>query len=109
MIVCPCVQVVCCLQVLSELIENADISSAQKLQMHNDVTEFNDILGGCERLLRTPIPLSYTRNSSRFIMMCLLFFPLATVTKLGLAVIPMTTFLSFLFLGALLIRRQDQY
>ena len=71
----------------------------QKLQLNRELTVYNDILGGSERLLRTPIPLSYTRNSSRFLTLCLLFFPLATVAKLGLAVVPVTAFVSFLFLG----------
>jgi predicted membrane chloride channel (bestrophin family) len=29
-------------------------------------TFFHDVLGKCERILKTPIPLSYTRITSRF-------------------------------------------
>ena len=94
-------QVVCCQQVLSEMIEAVPMAGAQRLQMHDELTTFNDILGGCERLLRTPIPLSYTRNSTRFLVLCCLFFPFGTVTKLGLAVVPATALVTFLFFGAL--------
>ena len=30
-------------------------------------TFFEDAMGSCERILRTPIPLSYTRHTSRFL------------------------------------------
>ncbi len=30
--------------------------------------EFEDIVGTCERILRAPIPLSYTRHTSRFMV-----------------------------------------
>lgn len=36
--------------------------------MDENLTVFADVTGGCERILRTPIPLSYTRHTSRFMM-----------------------------------------
>lgn len=35
------------------------------LRMDENLTAFADCLGGCERILRTPIPLSYTRRVQR--------------------------------------------
>jgi hypothetical protein len=92
-------QVNCCIQMLSHILESVKIKETQRWIMHSNLTVFHDILGGCERLLRTPIPVSYTRNSTRFLVMSLIFFPIATVGKLGFAVIPATTFVSFFFLG----------
>ena len=34
-------------------------------------------MGACERILRTPIPLSYTRHTARFLMLYLTFLPFA--------------------------------
>jgi hypothetical protein len=34
-----------------------------------------DMQGCCERILRTPIPLSYTRHTSRFMMIWLTLLP----------------------------------
>lgn len=39
----------------------AGLPTAPTLRMEEDLTAFEDNLGGCERLLRTPIPLFYTR------------------------------------------------
>ncbi|EFJ52805.1 hypothetical protein VOLCADRAFT_102778 [Volvox carteri f. nagariensis] len=49
------------ISMLSELTRQLPISQFQALQMQENVTFFYDALGGCERLLRTPIPVSYTR------------------------------------------------
>ena len=49
------------LQVLSELIANSSIISPERFRMDQNLTFFADALGACERILKTPIPLSYTR------------------------------------------------
>jgi len=49
------------LQVLSQIVRAADVPQAATLKMEEDLTAFEDSLGGIERLLRTPIPLLYTR------------------------------------------------
>ena len=49
------------LQVLSELVANSSIISPERFRMDQNLTFFADALGACERILKTPIPLSYTR------------------------------------------------
>ena len=44
-------------------------------QMDADVTTFEDIAGGCERIFSSPIPLVYTRHTARFLGLYLLFLP----------------------------------
>lgn len=34
----------------------------QKLRLDENITVLQDIMGGCERIFRTPIPLSFTRQ-----------------------------------------------
>lgn len=94
------VQPLLCMQVLSEMVEDADITMYQKRQMQKEITIFEDILGGCERLLRTPIPVSYTRHSTRCIMIWLLTFPIWLQLQIGPALIPTTALVAFLLLGA---------
>lgn len=49
------------IHVLSQIIHDVDMNPVFQVQMSQNLTAFQDILGGCERLLRAPIPLSYTR------------------------------------------------
>lgn len=50
------------LLVLSELIEHTDIVTPERFRMDQNLTFLHDAHGACERLLKTPIPLSYTRS-----------------------------------------------
>ena len=46
---------------MSELLAQTELTPWQRQQLQADMTFFHDALGGCERILKTPIPLSYTR------------------------------------------------
>jgi predicted membrane chloride channel (bestrophin family) len=37
-------------------------------RLEEHVLALEKALGGCERILRTPVPTSYTRHTSRFLM-----------------------------------------
>ena len=39
----------------------AEIHYLPRMKMDDNLTVFHDVVGACERILRTPIPLSYTR------------------------------------------------
>ena len=45
--------------------------------MDENLTVFADVTGGCERILRTPIPLSTTRHTARFLTIYLMLLPFA--------------------------------
>jgi predicted membrane chloride channel (bestrophin family) len=60
-----------------------------------------DVAGACERLLRTPIPLSYTRHTSRFLMIWLTLLPFTLWTACRWATLPLALVVSFLLLGEL--------
>ena len=50
------------IHVLSQIIYSMEtLSPMNQMQMSENLTQFQDILGGCERILRTPIPVNYTR------------------------------------------------
>lgn len=48
----------------------------QRWQMHSNLTTCHDILGACERILRTPIPVAYTRHTGRFVVIFVTALPL---------------------------------
>jgi len=50
-------------------------------------------------LLRTPIPLSYTRHTCRFLLVWLFVLPFTMVQTLGWGVVPATGLISMLLLG----------
>ena len=84
---------------LSELTRQLKVDAFQALQMQENVTFFYDALGGCERLLRTPLPLSYTRHTSRFLTLWLALLPLAMWERFHWMVLPIVFSCSLLLLG----------
>ncbi|KAG1672053.1 hypothetical protein FOA52_008929 [Chlamydomonas sp. UWO 241] len=66
------------IHVMSEVIAGSAMDPITKTTLLRDnVTVFHDVLGGCERLLRAPIPVSYTRHTARFLFMWLSLLPFA--------------------------------
>ena len=87
------------LEVLSELLRMAKLPPPYHACVDNNLTQFNDIVGGCERILRTPIPLSYTRHTSRFMILWLACLPFGLWPRLKWDSVPATFIISFMFLG----------
>ena len=56
------------LQCLAAGIAGSGASDILKTKMDDNLTAMEDCVGGCERLLRTPIPLPYTRHTTRFLV-----------------------------------------
>lgn len=73
---------------ISEIINSVPMSPAYQLMMSQNLTYFHDVLGGCERLLRAPIPVSYTRKTSRFLFLWLTALPFAIYSSCGPVTIP---------------------
>lgn len=81
------------LQIMSELIHNSELKDMERATMDANITQLHDNLGACERIFKTPIPLSYTRLTSRFLVIWHIALPLALWDQCGWVVIP-ATFLS---------------
>lgn len=88
-----------CLQVMSEVIRTSDANPYYKALMDANLTVFNDTLGACERLLRTPIPLAYTRHTARALIIWLTLLPIAMAPTLGWSTVPAIVMISFFMLG----------
>lgn len=61
------------LQCLTAGINGSGANTYIKGIMDQNLTAMEDVVGGCERLLRTPLPLSYTRHTTRFLVSQTLF------------------------------------
>lgn len=67
--------------------------------MEFNITQLGDVCGSCERILKTPIPLSYTRHTSRFMIIWLSLLPFALWETCGWGMVPLTVAISLLTLG----------
>ncbi|KAG2441883.1 hypothetical protein HXX76_003490 [Chlamydomonas incerta] len=84
---------------ISQIIQSVPMSSIHQQQMSNNLTFFHDVLGGCERLLRAPIPVSYTRHTARFLFAWLTLLPFALYGSCGVSVIPVCSGIAAVLCG----------
>lgn len=87
------------LGVVSELVVQTDMTPFQRQKFQDEVTFFHDAMGGCERILKTPIPLSYTRHTCRFLIVWLTALPLGLWHDLRWSMVPITAIVALLLLG----------
>eukprot|EP00200_Dunaliella_tertiolecta_P008856 CAMPEP_0202391448 /NCGR_PEP_ID=MMETSP1127-20130417/91840_1 /ASSEMBLY_ACC=CAM_ASM_000462 /TAXON_ID=3047 /ORGANISM="Dunaliella tertiolecta, Strain CCMP1320" /LENGTH=423 /DNA_ID=CAMNT_0048993877 /DNA_START=37 /DNA_END=1309 /DNA_ORIENTATION=+ len=87
------------LQRAAELALQAPINSIERQMLQHNVQVFYDTLGMCERIMRTPLPLTYTRHSSRFLFVYINALPFAMYSAFGWGCIPITIMISALLLG----------
>jgi putative membrane protein len=70
------------------------LTTLQKL-----VDDLVDILGGCERILKTPMPLAYAIKLKQLLLIYCLLLPFELVGGLGWWTGPILAFLSLILLG----------
>jgi len=71
----------------------------QRLMMESNVTRLINDMGACENIFATPIPVGYTKHTSRFLFLWLFFLPWALTEQLGVGTIFAQQVLSFGLLG----------
>lgn len=84
---------------MSQVIQNVNMDPIHQMQMSQNLTFFHDVLGGCERLLRAPIPVSYTRHTARFLFAWLTTLPFALYGTVGFWTIPVVAGISAVLCG----------
>ena len=87
------------LHVLCQLTDLAALPDIRLARAYGAINQLRVAVGTCEKILRYPIPLSYTRHTSRFMIIWLACLPFALWDSAGWAVIPITSLLSYLLLG----------
>lgn len=63
---------------------NEDWSSRERLAILSMCNKLAATIGGCERLVQTPVPLHYVRHTSRFLTIWCLLLPLVIGERLVL-------------------------
>lgn len=74
-----------------------DTITAQSLE--SMVRQLLDNQGGCERILRTPIPFAYAVHIKQMLTLYLISLPFALVSEMGWIAIPATAVISFGMIG----------
>ena len=69
------------------------------MQASRRVGNLVDALGACESLLTTPVPLSYSRHTSRFLTIWCATLPIVLVDQLGYITIPAVAFIGWCLFG----------
>lgn len=78
------------LQIMGDIMRACHVAPAQRISVDEGIATLADYIGGCERIYRTPIPLSYTRLTSRFLVLWHCFLPFALWDGCGLLTVPAT-------------------
>lgn len=77
-------------------------SSRERLMLLGLVNDLSGIIGACERLVQTPVPLSYARHTSRFLTLYLWSLPMVLVADFsGLWLALVTGFVNWCLFGIL--------
>ena len=87
------------LSVLTELGAAAPLRESHRIRLDENLTYFEDSVGICARLLANPIPLAYTRHTSRFMVIWLSALPLGLYESCSWGTIPLAVVIAFLLLG----------
>lgn len=87
------------LSMLGALISGAALRAEDKARMDDGIRGLQASFDCCEKVIRTPLPLSYSRHTSRFLVTWLTFLPFCTWQELGWATIPVTLMMGFFLLG----------
>lgn len=84
------------------------ISDYRFVKLEDTLVEFNNIQGMSERIKNTPFPRQYSFFSRVFVFIHASLLPFAFVSELGLATIPVSVIISFVFLALDLVGERNE-
>ena len=82
-----------------KLYKQQKISGEQLLTLNNEISEYANICGGCERIRKTPIPYSYSIFLKKFVFVYVMTFPFGFMKELGYMTIPAVTLLFYVLVS----------
>lgn len=93
-----------CLSAMSATLRKANLDSMQTASIDRTISTLVDLTGANERIFKSPIPLVYTRLTSRFLSLFLILLPLGLWGALGdswnhWATIPAEFIIAFFLFG----------
>jgi putative membrane protein len=75
------------------------LDSYQLANMQKLINELVDCLGGCERILKTPIPMAYAIHLKQLLLLYCLILPFQFVQDVGWLTVPIVVIISFTLFG----------
>ena len=81
---------------VKNLYDNKEISGEVYITLDNQLKEFTDIVGKCERIKKTPIPKSYNIFLKKFIFIYTLTLPLGLATTFFYWAVPISMFVLYI-------------
>mmetsp|Transcript_22851 Transcript_22851/g.43678 ORF Transcript_22851/g.43678 Transcript_22851/m.43678 type:complete len:482 (+) Transcript_22851:112-1557(+) len=87
------------LKMMANIVNQASLNPVLASRMDENITAFEDSLGKCERIFKTPIPLAYTRMTSRFLIIWLALLPMALYKEMGWGAVAAEALIAFMLLG----------
>jgi predicted membrane chloride channel (bestrophin family) len=79
--------------------DSATFTSRERNQLMKYVDDVCSSIGACERIVQTPVPLTYARHTSRFLSLFCMSMPYALVSEVGAHIIPFVTFVTWALFG----------
>jgi putative membrane protein len=89
-----------------ELENQGLLSQARVLLWSEDINQFTDICGGCERIKNTPIPYSYSAFIKKFVFFYVATLPFGLAFSLGYYMVPIVPFILYVLASLELIAEQ---
>jgi putative membrane protein len=83
----------------TQLLKAGIIQGDQYRVLSDDAVTMIDVAGACERIQRTPIPISYSIFIKQVIIVYLLSMPLSLISTLGYYTVPMVMFTTYVLAG----------
>lgn len=88
-----------CIQLMQDSLDELPSRSIDRAQVDSMFARLVNIIGGAEKIVRTPVPKSYSRHTSRFLSLCVMYYPLVLLPTLGLRTIPTMLFFCWALMG----------
>ncbi len=80
---------------LHQLYRNNEITGDQLITLDKEVKSFTDIIGGCERIKKTPIPYSYSLFLKKFIFLYVITIPFGMTYEFKYWTVPIATIILY--------------
>jgi putative membrane protein len=84
---------------VKQLYKDEKISGDEFIILDKELKSFSDIMGACERILKTPIPYSYSIFLKKFIFFYILTLPLGFIAFFGYWAIPISIFVFYVLVS----------
>ncbi|MDC0230464.1 hypothetical protein OAK19_00725 [Aureispira] len=84
---------------IKNMYEEQFITDNIYITIDDQVKQFTDIIGGCERIKKTPIPYSYNIFLKKFIFIYTMTLPFGMATTFGYLTIPISVFVLYILVS----------